>query len=261
MRALRQDVVASTAAVTQLQSQQTGEHDVLRDQLKSLDTKIAALESTLRDTQTQLSQLQARVDETDRRTRDTAAALDTLNEKIAKLVASATPPPATAPTPAPQTAARNLPPVLTPEQTYAAAVAMFRSREHGQAVLDFIDFIAKYPRHQLAPYAQSWIGEAYYVQRDYRQAILEFQKVLEFGLSNPKVPDALFKVGLSYRALRDHGRAERVFTRVVNDYPKSSAAAKAREFLKIADAKSPDVKAPEVKAPERKASEPKSPQR
>ena len=243
VRALRADVVAGTAAINKLQSetqsQQTVEHGGLRNEIKTLDAKIATLESTLRETQGQLSKLQARVDDTDLRTRETAAALEALNEKIAKLVASATPPPATASLSQPLSFTRALAPLPTPEQAYAAAVGNFRTREHGQAVLDFIDFTAKYPRHHLAPYAQYWIGEAYYVQRDFRQAIVEFQKVLEFGVTNPKVPDALLKVGLSYQTLRDHGRAERMFTRVANDYPKSNAAKKAREFLKIADVSTP----------------------
>ena len=68
-----------------------------------------------------------------------------------------------------------------PEQEYAAALATFRAREHGQAVLDFLDFIAKYPKHPLAANAQYWIGEAYYAQRDYRQALVEFEKVFEHG--------------------------------------------------------------------------------
>ena len=52
------------------------------------------------------------------------------------------------------------------EQAYAAALNAFRAREHGQAVLDFLDFIAKYPDHALAPSAQYWIGEAYYPRSD-----------------------------------------------------------------------------------------------
>ena len=46
-------------------------------------------------------------------------------------------------------------------------------------MLDFIDFIAKYPKHPLAANAQYWIGEAYWAQRDYRQALVEFEKVFE----------------------------------------------------------------------------------
>ena len=56
------------------------------------------------------------------------------------------------------------------EHVYNLALATFRMGEHGQAVLDFLDFMAKYPKHPLVANAQYWIGEAYYVQRAIRWA-------------------------------------------------------------------------------------------
>jgi tol-pal system protein YbgF len=120
----------------------------------------------------------------------------------------------------------------SPEQTYAAALATFRAREHGQAVLDFLDFIAKHPRHPLVANAQYWIGEAYYVQRDYRQALAEFQKVQVIAPGSAKAADALLKIGLCQRNLRDEAHARQTWQRVVRDFPRSEAALKARGFLK-----------------------------
>jgi len=117
-----------------------------------------------------------------------------------------------------------------PEQEYNAALATFRSREHGQAVLDFIDFIAKYPKHTLAGNAQYWIGEAYWAQRDYRQALVEFDKVSEYGPG--KAPDALVKIGLCHARLRNASRAEQAWHRVIREYPKSEAAALAQSLLR-----------------------------
>jgi tol-pal system protein YbgF len=114
---------------------------------------------------------------------------------------------------------------------YAAALAMFRAREHGQAVLDFLDFLARYPRHPLAASAQYWIGEAYFTQRDYRQALVEYEKVLRHGLASPRAADALLRAGQASKALRDSARAEQLWRRVVEEYPKSEAAQKARTFL------------------------------
>jgi len=116
-----------------------------------------------------------------------------------------------------------------PEQEYAAALATFRSREHGQAVLDFIDFMAKYPKHALAGNAQYWIGEAYWAQRDYRQALVEFEKV--FGHGSGKAPDALLKIGLCYLRLSDVPRAQQAWQRVVSEYPKSESATMARSLI------------------------------
>ena len=116
-----------------------------------------------------------------------------------------------------------------PEQEYAAALATYRAREHGQAVIDFLDFIAKYPKHPLAGNAQYWIGEAYWAQRDYRQALVEFEKVFEHGPG--KAPDALLKIGLCYLRLSDVPRAQQASQRVVNEYAKSESAAKARSLI------------------------------
>ncbi len=99
-------------------------------------------------------------------------------------------------------------------------------------MLEFLDFIGKYPKHPLAANAQYWIGEAYYSQRDYRQALVEFQKVLEYPSANGKVPDALLKMGLCYTSLREPGRASEVWTRIVGEYPSSEAAGQARSYLR-----------------------------
>ena len=140
--------------------------------------------------------------------------------------AAMTPPPTQTPPPTPAQAppavaaiekprATPPPPVATarpsaktpgnPEQEYAAALATYRAREHGQAVIDFMDFIAKYPKHPLAANAQYWIGEAYWAQRDYRQALIEFEKVFERGPA--KAPDSLLKIGLCHLRLNDLARA------------------------------------------------------
>jgi tol-pal system protein YbgF len=116
-----------------------------------------------------------------------------------------------------------------PEQEYAAALATYRAREHGQAVIDFLDFIAKYPTHPLAGNAQYWIGEAYWAQRDYRQALVEFEKVFDHGPG--KAPDAQLKIGLCYLRLGDVQRAQQAWQRVVNEYPKSESAAMAKSLL------------------------------
>ena len=133
------------------------------------------------------------------------------------------PSPAVAPArPAPKSAGN-------PEQEYAAALATYRAREHGQAVIEFKDFIAKYPKHSLAGNAQYWIGEAYWAQRDYRQALIEFEKVFEHGQA--KAPDALLKIGLCHLRLNDVPRAQQAWQRVVNEYPKSEPATMARSLI------------------------------
>jgi tol-pal system protein YbgF len=195
----------------------------LRTELSTAEVRIAELQGTITDAQQRLATLTARVDAAETAARDTRGAVDALR--------MAAPSPPARPV-ADERAPRETAAVMGPaERAYAAALATFRAREHGQAVLDFTDFIATYPRHPLAVNAQYWIAEAYYAQRDYRQASLEFGKVLDYGGLQAKAPDALVKMGLCYASLRDGPRAQQTWQRVVHEYPRSEAAGTARALL------------------------------
>jgi tol-pal system protein YbgF len=137
------------------------------------------------------------------------------------------PPPAGAPTPRPES---------TPEQGAAAdlyrrAFNGFREARYGQAILDFEEFLRRYPNHEYADNAQYWIGECYYSQNEYEQAILEFSRVLERYPRESKAPDALVKIGLCYEKLGDPGKARVFWKRVVSEYSDTEAAGQARKLL------------------------------
>ena len=118
------------------------------------------------------------------------------------------------------------------DRLYNAALGNLRAREHGQAVLDFMDFIARYPAHPQAPTAQLWIGEAYYEQRDYRQAIVELERVVTMAPTSFVAADALLKIGLAHTMLRENSRAQQAWRRLVREYPGSESAGKARGLLR-----------------------------
>ena len=218
---LRSDVTA----LRDVQGLTTKEVARAQADLRTLQAQVAEMRTKVSETTTEVERLRARVsvaDEELRRAREAAL--------------TAAPQPAPPPPPVVAVPAEPRPPmpsgrVATPETAYNAALAMFRAGEHGQAVLDFLDFIARYPKHPLVANAQYWIGEAYYLQRDYRQAIVEFQKVPELGPRTPKAADALLKIGMSYQGLRDSASARRTWQRLVGEYPSSEAATRARGFL------------------------------
>jgi len=148
---------------------------------------------------------------------------------VARAPVGAAPPVAPPSTPSPD--APREPREETPEQAFAGALKTFRAHEHGQAVLEFMDFVAKYPKHGLLPRAQYWIGEAYYVQRDYPQALLEFKRVLEMDPGALAAADAWLRIGMCHANLHQPAPATAAWQRVVREYPRSEAAGKARSFL------------------------------
>jgi tol-pal system protein YbgF len=229
---MQAEVATVRSEMTDLRkAQETTARDLARASAESraLEARLSEVSVALKEGNAEVTRLRTRVE---------AA------EAEARAAKAAAPPPPPAPPPTPAPAAVPAPALVVepprsvptrgenPQAVYKAALATFRAGEHGQAVLDFLDFIAKHPRHPLVANAQYWIGEAYYVQRDYRQALTEFQKVLVTAPGSAKAADALLKIGLAHKSLRDHRRARQSWQRVVRDFPRSEAAAKAKVFLK-----------------------------
>jgi tol-pal system protein YbgF len=208
------------------QAQETGNRDATDAvaDVKALDSRVRELNAAVRETAQQLGQLRARVTDTDE-------GLARVRTDLAVRVSASAPAPVVAPErPVRETAA--VPRQSPAEAAYGVAVATFRAREHGQAVLEFMDFLAKYPRHSLASNAQYWIGEAYYIQHDYRQALTEFQKVLDVDTGNGKAADALLRMGFCYTNLHEPLRAHQAWQRLVREHPASEAAVRARALLR-----------------------------
>ena len=208
------------------------------EELRALDARHIELHATLQEQTADAARLRSRLDAAEKEWRE--AKTPAAPEPLATTTATSAPgtvlpaPPLVSPTQRPGRLDPN-----EPVRAYDAAMATFRAREHGQAVLDFLDFIASYPRHPLAASAQYWIGEAYYVQRDYRHALEEFRRVVEMAPSSRSAADALLRIGLAYTNLRDNSRAQMVWQRVVREYPASEAAGKARALLRQHAARRP----------------------
>jgi tol-pal system protein YbgF len=188
--------------------------------VKSLQERLREVQGSLGEATTEVARLRSRIDAAEEAIKKTRADLDARPEPVAA---------APAPPPAPEKP-REVPNHAA-EAAFNQALTTFRAREHGQAVLDFLDFIAKYPKHPLASSAQFWIAEAYFVQRDYRQALTEYQKVLE-APGSPKAPDALLKIAQCYTTLREPLRAQETLQQLVRDFPQSEPAARARRLLR-----------------------------
>ncbi len=89
------------------------------------------------------------------------------------------------------------------------------------------------------PEARFFLGESYFGSHSQLQAVREFRKVSDDFPNNPLAPDALYRAGDAYADLwrkpqldPTYGRsAVATYTELLNRYPDSPAAAKAREQI------------------------------
>ena len=93
--------------------------------------------------------------------------------------------------------------------------------QYTDAAEGFLAFLDKFPQSDLAGNAQYWLGESYYVTRNYDIALEAFHGLLERYPDSNKVADAWLKIGYKHYELKEWEKARDTLLRVKDMYPDS----------------------------------------
>jgi tol-pal system protein YbgF len=204
----------------------------------TLVTKVDAIEDRLNNTQGSVEQTNYRVDRIVQQLTQAQHDVDELRAAMSR-AAAATPVPATPGGPAPPAAVPATSEVtVAPETTenptviYQTAYRDYQRGNFDLAIAGFRDFVAKFPKSDLADNGAYWIGESLYSQKKYRESIAQFDMVVNDYPTSDKVPSALLKKGYAYIALGEKAQGIVQLQYVVHEHPKSPEALKARDELK-----------------------------
>ena len=156
--------------------------------------------------------------------------LDVLNARIAKLESGATPPSA-APSSSSAAPRSTAPRQADIADNYRRALSLFAQSKYPEARAAFQQVFDAEPTGQLADNALFWIGETYYIVRDYANAMRYYERVTKDYATENKAPDAALKLGLTFEKTGDLGMARRTFDECIRKYPYSPAAASAKQEL------------------------------
>lgn len=242
-------IAGLAAAATPLSAQST------RERLEALEARATQLEAILQgaalvelsqSVETQASELRALRGELEQlqqalatlRREQTDVARD-VERRLAALEAAASPPPAatpetpvTEPAATPTTAiAETSVPVALPEVLYGQGFDALKAGRYPEAIEALKSFLNIYPEHPLADNAAYWLGQTYYVTREFALAVEAFAAVRERSSDPRKAPDALLKKGLCEIELQRTVDARASFEAVIARYPQSEAATEARSRL------------------------------
>ncbi len=114
---------------------------------------------------------------------------------------------------------------------YKDAYETFQRGNLEDARRKFEAFLKQYPNTELSDNAQFWIGETYYLKKDFEKAILEYEKAIAKYPEGDKISAALFKQALSFLELGDKTNARNLLKRVIDRYPHSEQAEMAKKRL------------------------------
>ena len=117
------------------------------------------------------------------------------------------------------------------EADYKQAFALLKAGQYDESIAAFNAYLVEYPQSAYADNAQYWLGEAYYVLRQFEPALNEYRKLVESYPNSQKITHALLKMGYSYDELGQTDAAVAQLARVTSHYAGTTAARLADERL------------------------------
>ncbi len=194
----------------------------LEDREKTTEERDRVQESKLKETEGKLKEMEGKLKETEDRLKGLEGKITALASKQAESERAAS--------------AKEVPTEFKGISTgmgdiYKDSYETFYKGDLVGARKKFEAFLRQYPNTELSDNAQFWIGETYYLKKDYERAILEYEKAIVKYPEGDKIPAALFKQALAFLELGDKTNARTLLRRVIEKYPRSDQAEMARKRL------------------------------
>lgn len=117
------------------------------------------------------------------------------------------------------------------QAAFNQAYSLLVKQQYAEATTAFNSFLTTYPKSSLVPTAHYWLGDLYLASGQPDSAAQQYKLVVS-NANADKRPDAMVKLGTILLAYGDNTRAQQLFTQVIKQYPKTSAASQAALRLK-----------------------------
>jgi len=122
------------------------------------------------------------------------------------------------------------------KQEYDQAFSLLKQSQYEPAIRAFREYLAKYPVSDYSDNAQYWLGEAYYVMREFELASDEYMRLVNNYPDSQKYTHALLKIGYSMHELGQFEEAKQILDELQLNYPRTTASRLADERLKLINA-------------------------
>jgi len=123
---------------------------------------------------------------------------------------------------------QNTMPVADQTELFETGKVQYQKKQYAQAIKSLTAYLGN-PKGEYVEDATYLRGEAYYSHRSYKNAILDFSKFPEKYTRSKYKPAALYKIGLCFEALGSKEDATAFFAQLIDEFPKSKEAARARK--------------------------------
>jgi tol-pal system protein YbgF len=120
---------------------------------------------------------------------------------------------------------------VSENRAFEAAYGFYKAERYQNAVNAFQEFLINYPKSVHTANVRYWMGNAYFVLKDYKSSLESYQILATKFDSYPKMVDVLFSIVDCQESLNDKDAAKQTLKQIIAKFPNTEAAAKAKKDL------------------------------
>lgn len=118
-------------------------------------------------------------------------------------------------------------------RAFESAYGLYKAESYQSSAIAFRDFLRQFPQTVHEANVYYWMGNAYFLSRDYANSLDSYQNLLSKYPDHPRAPEALLNMAECQLELKAKNNAKKTLKQIITEFPGSDAADKAKKRLAI----------------------------
>lgn len=121
--------------------------------------------------------------------------------------------------------------LVTENRALEAALGFYKAERYQNAASAFQEFLNNYPQSAHVANIRYWMGNSYFMLKDYKSSLENYQILVSKFDTHPKVAEAFLIIADCQELLNNKEAARATLKQVMTKFPDSEAAGKAKKHL------------------------------
>ncbi len=114
---------------------------------------------------------------------------------------------------------------------FETAYGFYRAERYAEAGQAFSEFMQQYPQSAHAANVYYWMGNSYFLNRNYANAVAAYRILLDKHDDHPRASESMLNMAESQLMLKQKAAAQKTLKQLIARFPGSDAAAQAKKRL------------------------------
>ena len=119
----------------------------------------------------------------------------------------------------------------TENRAFEAAYNFYKAERYQNAASAFQDFLRNFPQSVHAANVYYWLGNSYFILKDYKNSLETYSKLTTRFAAYPKAADVILNMADCQLELKDKAAAKLTLKQIIEKFPGSTPAAEAKKLL------------------------------